>query len=57
MKKAFDSVVTEVVIEALSNQDTPTQYIKMLPELYSNFTTRISSFYKQVIIYVKREVR
>ncbi|KAK6761096.1 hypothetical protein RB195_022239 [Necator americanus] len=48
LKKAFDSVETEAVVEALDNQGVPTQYIKVLRELYSNFTnfrhsTRISS--------------
>uniref|UniRef100_A0A7I4Z723 Reverse transcriptase domain-containing protein n=1 Tax=Haemonchus contortus TaxID=6289 RepID=A0A7I4Z723_HAECO len=56
-KKAFDTVETEAVIEALGNQGVPTQYIRMLRELYDNFTTRISPFYKEVIINVKRGVR
>uniref|UniRef100_A0A7I4YVS2 Reverse transcriptase domain-containing protein n=1 Tax=Haemonchus contortus TaxID=6289 RepID=A0A7I4YVS2_HAECO len=45
----------ETVIEALGNQSVPTQYIKMLRELYDNFTTRISPFYKDIIINVKRD--
>ncbi|KAK6743547.1 hypothetical protein RB195_010677 [Necator americanus] len=57
LKKAFDSVETEAVVEALDNQGFPTQYIKVLRELYSNFTTGISSFYKNIIIDVKRGVR
>ncbi|KAK6763572.1 hypothetical protein RB195_024047 [Necator americanus] len=57
LKKAFDSVETEAVVEALDNQGVPTQYIKVLRELYSNFTTGISPFYKNVIIDVKRGVR
>uniref|UniRef100_A0A7I4YIY3 Reverse transcriptase domain-containing protein n=1 Tax=Haemonchus contortus TaxID=6289 RepID=A0A7I4YIY3_HAECO len=57
LKKAFDTVETEAVIEALGNQGVPTQYIRMLRELYDNFTTRISPFYKEVIINVKRGVR
>ncbi|XGW02456.1 hypothetical protein V3C99_014469 [Haemonchus contortus] len=47
LKKAFDTVETEAVIEALGNQGVPTQYIRMLRELYDNFTTRISPFYKE----------
>ncbi|KAK6763685.1 hypothetical protein RB195_024129 [Necator americanus] len=47
LKKAFDSVETEAVVEALDNQGVPTQYIKVLRELYSNFTTGISLFYKE----------
>ncbi|KAK6748117.1 hypothetical protein RB195_001003 [Necator americanus] len=31
LKKAFDSVETEAVVEALDNQDVPTQYIKPPP--------------------------
>ncbi|KAK6728360.1 hypothetical protein RB195_005791 [Necator americanus] len=57
LKKAFDSVETEAVVEALDNQDVPTQYIKVLRELYSNFTTGISPFYKNIIIDVKRGIR
>ena len=57
LKKAFDSVETEAVIEALGNQGIPTQYIKILRELYSNFTTKIVPFYKEIIIDVKRGVR
>ena len=54
LKKAFNSVETEAVVEALDNQGVPTQYIKVLRELYSNFTTGISPFYKNIIIDVKR---
>ncbi|XGW18677.1 hypothetical protein V3C99_002910 [Haemonchus contortus] len=50
LKKAFDTVETEAVIEALGNQGVPTQYIRMLRELYDSFTTRISPFYKEVIV-------
>ncbi|KAK6740981.1 hypothetical protein RB195_009058 [Necator americanus] len=34
LKKAFDSIETEAVVEALDNQGVPTQYIKLLRELY-----------------------
>ncbi|KAK6735800.1 hypothetical protein RB195_018816 [Necator americanus] len=57
LEKAFDSVETEAVVEALDNQGFPTQYIKVLRELNSNFTTEISPFYKNIIIDVKRGVR
>uniref|UniRef100_A0A7I4Z0B0 Reverse transcriptase domain-containing protein n=1 Tax=Haemonchus contortus TaxID=6289 RepID=A0A7I4Z0B0_HAECO len=50
LKKAFDAVETEAIIEALGNQGVPTQYIRMLRELYDSFTTRISPFYKKVIV-------
>ncbi|KAK6765184.1 hypothetical protein RB195_025215 [Necator americanus] len=54
LKKAFDSVETETVVEALDNQGVPPQYIKILRESHSNFTTGISLFYKNIIIDVKR---
>ncbi|KAK6755378.1 hypothetical protein RB195_014008 [Necator americanus] len=57
LKKAFDTVVTEAVMEALDNQGVLTPYIMILRELYSKFTTKISSFYNDVIIDVKRGVR
>ena len=47
----------EAVLEALGNQGIPTQYIKLFRELYSNFTTRISPFYNDITIDVKRGVR
>ncbi|KAK6749514.1 hypothetical protein RB195_001867 [Necator americanus] len=57
LKKAFDSVETEAVVEALDNQGVPTQYIKVLRELYGNFMIGISPFYKNIIIDVKKVVR
>ncbi|KAK6743147.1 hypothetical protein RB195_010421 [Necator americanus] len=57
LKKAFDSVETEAVVEDLDNQGVRTQYIKVLRELHNNFTTRILPFYKNIIIEVKRGVR
>ncbi|KJH39654.1 hypothetical protein DICVIV_14464, partial [Dictyocaulus viviparus] len=48
LKKAFDSVETEAVMEALTNQALPTPYIKILRELYRNFTTKITPFYKDI---------
>ncbi|XGW33738.1 hypothetical protein V3C99_017853 [Haemonchus contortus] len=56
-KKAFDTVETEAVVETLGNQGVPSHYIRRLRELYDNFTTRISPFYKEVIVNVKRGVR
>ena len=51
-------------MEALDNQGVTTQYIKVLREIYSNFTTGIWPFYKNninnninIIIDVKRGVR
>ncbi|KAL6734038.1 hypothetical protein Aduo_004623 [Ancylostoma duodenale] len=57
LKKAFDSVETEAVLEALGNHGIPTQYIKILRELHSNFTSRISPFYDDITIDVNRGVR
>ncbi|KAK6764697.1 hypothetical protein RB195_024864 [Necator americanus] len=54
LKKAFDLVETEAVMEVLSKQGVPTQYMKVLREWYSNFTIRVSPFYKNIIIDVKR---
>ncbi|KAK6765035.1 hypothetical protein RB195_025101 [Necator americanus] len=50
LKKAFNSIETEAVMETLDNQGVPSQYIKVLRGLYSNFTTAISPFYKNIII-------
>uniref|UniRef100_A0A183GA40 Reverse transcriptase domain-containing protein n=1 Tax=Heligmosomoides polygyrus TaxID=6339 RepID=A0A183GA40_HELPZ len=52
--KAFNSVETEAVLEALLTQGVPTQYIRVLRELYSGFTTKISSFYNAVVIDVRK---
>ena len=57
LKKAFNSVETEAVIEALGKQGIAIQYIKILRELYKDFTTIISPFYKEIKIDVKRGVR
>ncbi|KAK6760964.1 hypothetical protein RB195_022147 [Necator americanus] len=57
LKKAFDSVVTEAVMEALDNQGVTIQCIKVLRESYSNFTSGILSFYKNIIIDVEERVR
>ncbi|KAK6763003.1 hypothetical protein RB195_023636 [Necator americanus] len=56
LKKGFDSLETGAVMEVLDNQGVPAQYIKVLRELCSNFTTGISPFYKNIIIDVKRGV-
>ncbi|EYC17769.1 hypothetical protein Y032_0029g1863 [Ancylostoma ceylanicum] len=57
LKEPFDTVETEAVLEALGNQGVPTQYIRLFRELYSNFTTRISPFYDDITIDVRRGVR
>ncbi|KAE9415667.1 hypothetical protein Angca_005242, partial [Angiostrongylus cantonensis] len=57
LQKAFDSIKIEEVIEALGSQGVPTQYIKILRELYKTFTTKISPFYNDIKVDVKRGVR
>ncbi|KAE9418551.1 hypothetical protein Angca_007522, partial [Angiostrongylus cantonensis] len=57
LEKAFDSIEIEAVMEALGSQGVPTQYIKILRELYKNFTTKISPFYNDINVDVKRGVR
>ncbi|KAE9416752.1 hypothetical protein Angca_008404, partial [Angiostrongylus cantonensis] len=57
LEKAFDSTEIEAVMEALGSQGVPTQYIKILRELYNNFTTKISPFYNDINVDVKRGVR
>ncbi|KAE9412388.1 hypothetical protein Angca_004682, partial [Angiostrongylus cantonensis] len=57
LEKAFDSVEIEAVMEALGSQGVPFQYIKILCELYKNFTTKIFPFYSDITVHVKRVVR
>ncbi|KAK6761162.1 hypothetical protein RB195_022286 [Necator americanus] len=44
-------------MEAFNNQALPNQYVKVLRELHSNFTAKISPFYKNIIVDVKRGFR
>ncbi|KAE9414095.1 hypothetical protein Angca_008584, partial [Angiostrongylus cantonensis] len=55
--QAFDSVEIEAVMEALGSKGVPTQYVKILREPYKNFTTKISPFYNDINVDVKRGVR
>ncbi|KAE9413335.1 hypothetical protein Angca_005290, partial [Angiostrongylus cantonensis] len=57
LQKAFDSIEIEAVMEALGSQGVPTQHKKIVRELYRNFTTKISLFYNDINIDVKRGVR
>ncbi|KAE9412681.1 hypothetical protein Angca_005527, partial [Angiostrongylus cantonensis] len=57
LEKAFDSFEMKAVMQALGSQRVPTQYIKILRELYNNFTTKISPFYNDINVDVKRGVR
>ncbi|KAE9413670.1 hypothetical protein Angca_006203, partial [Angiostrongylus cantonensis] len=54
LQKAFDSIEIEAVMEALGSQGVSTQSIKILRKLYKNFTTKISPFYNDINIDVKR---
>ncbi|KAE9417522.1 hypothetical protein Angca_006688, partial [Angiostrongylus cantonensis] len=44
LQKAFDSIKMEAVMEVLGSQGVLTQYIKILRELYKNFTTKFLPF-------------
>ncbi|KAE9419506.1 hypothetical protein Angca_009849, partial [Angiostrongylus cantonensis] len=57
LEKAFDSIERKAVMEALGSQGVPTQHIKILRELYKNFATKISPFYNDINVDVKRGVR
>ncbi|EPB72355.1 hypothetical protein ANCCEY_08554 [Ancylostoma ceylanicum] len=57
LEKAFDTVETEAVLEALGNEGVPTQHIRIFRESYSNLTTRTSPFYDDITIDVRRGVR
>ncbi|KAE9416936.1 hypothetical protein Angca_005984, partial [Angiostrongylus cantonensis] len=41
LEKAFDSIEIKAVMEAVGSQGVPIQYIKILRELYKNFTAMI----------------
>uniref|UniRef100_A0A0K0DG47 Reverse transcriptase domain-containing protein n=1 Tax=Angiostrongylus cantonensis TaxID=6313 RepID=A0A0K0DG47_ANGCA len=56
LQKAFDLIEIEAVMEALDSQGVPTQYLKILRELYKDFTNKISPFFSDVNVDVKREV-
>ncbi|KAE9418772.1 hypothetical protein Angca_006717, partial [Angiostrongylus cantonensis] len=57
LEKAFASIEVEAVMEALGSQGVSTQYIRILRELYKNFTTKISPFYNDTNVDVKTGVR
>ncbi|KAE9417964.1 hypothetical protein Angca_007349, partial [Angiostrongylus cantonensis] len=57
LQKAFDSIEIEAVMEALGSQGVPTQYIKILCELYKNLTTTVSLLYNDINVDVKRGIR
>ncbi|KAE9412795.1 hypothetical protein Angca_007846, partial [Angiostrongylus cantonensis] len=57
LQNAFDSIKIETVMEGLGSQGVPTQFINNFCELYTNFTTKISPFYNDINVDVKRGVR
>ncbi|KAE9414979.1 hypothetical protein Angca_003702, partial [Angiostrongylus cantonensis] len=57
LKKAFGSIEIESITKSVYSQGVSTQYIKILREMYKNFTTRTSPFYNDINIDVKRGVR
>ncbi|KAE9413357.1 hypothetical protein Angca_006214, partial [Angiostrongylus cantonensis] len=57
LQKAFDSNEIEAVMEAFGSQGVLTVFIKILRELYKNFTTKFSPFYNDINVDVKRGVR
>lgn len=57
LKNSFDSIEIEAVMETLVSQGVPTQRIRIVRELYKNFTTQMSPFYNDINIVVKRGVR
>ncbi|KAE9412687.1 hypothetical protein Angca_009404, partial [Angiostrongylus cantonensis] len=57
LQKAFDSFEIEAVMKALGRQGVSTHYVKILCELYKIFTTKISPFYNDINVDVKRGVR
>ncbi|KAE9413998.1 hypothetical protein Angca_006151, partial [Angiostrongylus cantonensis] len=57
LEKAFDSSQIEAVMEALGSQGVPTQYIKILRELYKIFTAKISPFCNDINVDDKRGVK
>ncbi|XGW24661.1 hypothetical protein V3C99_006246 [Haemonchus contortus] len=54
MEETLDTTETDAVIKALVSQGVPTQYIRMLRELYSNCTTSISPFDQEFIANVNK---
>uniref|UniRef100_A0A158P9W6 Dscam n=1 Tax=Angiostrongylus cantonensis TaxID=6313 RepID=A0A158P9W6_ANGCA len=50
-------IMIQAVMEALGSQGVPAQYTKILRELYKNFTTKISPFYNDINVDIKRGVR
>ena len=56
-EKAFDSVETNAVINALINQGINNKITKLLKEIYDNTTTSITLFDKDINIQIKRGIR
>ncbi|KAE9420694.1 hypothetical protein Angca_006402, partial [Angiostrongylus cantonensis] len=57
LKEAFDSIEIEADMEAFDSQGISSQYMKILRQLYKNITTKVSPFYNDINVDVKRGVR
>ncbi|VDO96155.1 unnamed protein product [Heligmosomoides polygyrus] len=53
LKKAFDAVETEAVVEVVLPQGVPSPHFRVLRELYSGFTAKISPCYNGININVR----
>lgn len=53
---AFESAEIEAVVEALDSQGVSTQFSMILGQLYKNIATKISSFYNNINIDVKKPI-
>ncbi|VDM56529.1 unnamed protein product [Angiostrongylus costaricensis] len=56
LKKGFEPVKIEVVMEAQDSQGVPNQYIMIIRELYKNFAAEILPLYNDINTNVKRRV-
>ncbi len=56
-EKAFDSMKTNAVIEALANQNIQTKYVKAIQEIYTNATATIKLHEDSSRLQINRSVR
>ncbi|KAE9413219.1 hypothetical protein Angca_010092, partial [Angiostrongylus cantonensis] len=57
LQKTLVSIQIEVVMEAHGSEGVRIQHVRILRELYKNLTTKISPFYNDINVNVKRKVR
>ncbi|VDM64792.1 unnamed protein product [Angiostrongylus costaricensis] len=53
----FDSIDIKAVRKALDSQGVFSEYMKIFGEVHKNFTTKVSQFYNDINIDVKRGAR